>query len=610
MHSDMILRESIIRSTKVLAGKNIRVVMEGFAPHVKFDTKTKKPFEIVLPMIPDSCPLPLVNAIKGYQDHEVYHILYSSADDICDSSKGQVWHYLHNVVDDNFINAKGAKAFPGTHIEIFNGYRYIQDNMPAYEHGHITRVFGVNEKQAQAGYLVSWVARKMESEFQSDWYDASPLVALMKPLDDALHPALLEKMQKCQDPDDVRAITDGLYDFCIDMDLMEHLKKIAENDGKSGGHKPEKGEKGEEEGKKSEAEGEGEEDEIDAEDLPGSFEDALGDLIGKKIAIEFKNKKGTFFWSDRMNEVLTLEDYASSSRGRGYDVASTVGLSEFERSCKEQSNFLRKRLERLLESRNRVYYTGGYKSGKLNGKQLATIPCGNTYVFSRKNDVRSLNAAVGLLCDLSGSMSGEKVKLAAQSTFTMADCLEKLNIPFEALGFWTDQPMNLKQREIDAAWEKFNKDNDSSITSRVVSRRAPESTIIFKGFNEVFGLKHKAGLMSASKSHIGMANNNDATHLRIALERLSKQPQEKKVLFVFSDGQPAFSGTDTYDNARSKLKELAQNAKKEYGVTVVGVGIKTDSVSKFYDNAKVINKLEELPNTVFEILTKQLLSGK
>lgn len=609
MRSDFILQESIVRSTKILAGKNVRVIMEGFAPRVIFDTKSHLPVEIILPMLPDNCPLPLVNAIKGYQDHEAFHILYSSSADICDSSKDRVWHYLHNMIDDNHINARGTTAFPGTHIEIFNGYKYIHENLPAYEDGYITRTFALDEKPAMAGFLTSWVSRKMESDFQSVWFDKSPLPELMKPLDDALPEELAALFKKCDTPSLVREATDLLLDFVIDMDLYEHLDKIASKDDKafSSGGKSEKDED-DEEGKGSGG-GEDEDDDKEAEEGPSSMENDLAKAIGRNIAQEFEKKKDGFFWTTRNNEVITGDDYLSSPSSpiRNFD---TKSLSEFDNLCKEQSNYLRKKLERMLESRNRVYYTGGFRSGKLHQKNLATIPLGNEAVFARKNDIRSLNAAVSLLCDLSGSMRGPKVGLAAQSTYTLADCLEKLKIPFEALGFWTDGPVKLDTYKLRAAFEKFSKDTDPEVVKRVMNRCAAETTFIFKDFDEGFGLKQKVILQAAAASKIGLMNNNDVTHLKVALERLSKRPQEKKVLFVFSDGQPAFSEYDSKNYAATGLRTLAKNAKRDYGVTIVGIGIQSDAVNKFYDNSLVIHELKELPSAVFEVLSKQLLSGK
>jgi cobaltochelatase CobT len=676
MHSDMILRESLVKSTKILAGKNVKVLMEGFSPRVAYDPRTKQPTEIVLPMVPDNCPKPLVDAIKGFQDHEAAHVLYSSNEDICDSSKGSTWHFLHNVVDDNHINHRMGTDFPGTHIELKNAYKYLFDNMEQYKPAHIEKMFATNKKQATAGYIVSWVARKMNSDFTEEWYDASPLPKLMKHLDDDLSPELAKKLANCKTPADVRELTDDLQVFL--EDIKEELKKMAEQSDKSKGKgedktkpkpkdkskpKKDKGDKSEDkekgDGEKSdekgdeEEEGEGsgesdgeEEDDgdeketkgkpsggdkkgkpskdetpydedappIDTKDLPGGFEDSLAGVIGQNIELSFKNQPGSFFWSDRMNELLTVDNYKGNDRASRYggstsgsiNLTNTDGLEAFDTSCKQVSSYLRKKLERLMESRKRVYRTGGHKSGRIHAKQLFSVPLGNQHVFTQKNDIRAVNACVGLLMDLSGSMGGSKVKLAAQSTYTLADCLDRLKIPFEALGFWTDQGTTINPTELARAWQEFAKGADAKTLTKVVNRTSVNSTFIFKEFGESFGLRQKASLMAASKGQIGMYSNEDATHLRIALERLSKQKYEKKVLFVFSDGSPAFGGD--CNNSRTKLKELADNAMREYGVTVVGIGIESTNVKMFYKNSQVITNLDELPAKVFEILTAQLLA--
>lgn len=606
-YSDLVIKQSIIKTTKVLSGSNVKVIMEGFAPRVAYDPKTKKPLEIVLPMIPDNCPADLLGAIQGYLDHESAHIIYSDGEDICDSTKDKTWHHMHNMVDDCHINGKITQDYPGTYPEILQGYQFIYDNLPGYSDDEINKVFAEDKKRGLVGYMSAWVAQKMGSPFQKAMYEASPLLGHYKELDDKLTPDILEKLENCDSSWKVRELTDVLYKFIEEQELKEEMEEQVKNQeaGSGDGEGDEEGEEGSSSGDPSDGTPKDGKSKVHGNPVPGSLEEGLKKAIGRNIEVEFNTNPKAFFWSDRMNQIISVEDLERKLPLNGH------GLDRFDLECKQVSSFIRKKLERLLESRRRVYYVGGYKSGRLQGRSLYSVAAGNRNVFSKKNEIRSVNAAVGLLVDLSGSMNGPKVKLASQCAYTMADCLERLKVPFEALGFWTDAPFDsstTRIKELQEAWKNFSKETDPKTLAHVVNATAPNSIITFKGFNEGFGLKSKSALQKAANSEIGMHNNEDATALRIALERLAVMPQEKKVLFVFSDGSPAFSEHHHINNTRAKVKELADNAMAEYKIHVVGIGICCDNVTKFYNNNHVISNLSELPDSIFNILSKQLLN--
>lgn len=58
-------------------------------------------------------------------------------------------------------------------------------------------------------------------------------------------------------------------------------------------------------------------------------------------------------------------------------------------------------------------------------------------VFRKKEDHRAVNACVQQVIDLSGSMGGRKIQLALASAYTIADALDRINVPNIITGFTT-----------------------------------------------------------------------------------------------------------------------------------------------------------------------------
>ncbi|WP_436976555.1 cobaltochelatase CobT-related protein, partial [Salmonella enterica] len=54
-----------------------------------------------------------------------------------------------------------------------------------------------------------------------------------------------------------------------------------------------------------------------------------------------------------------------------------------------------------------------------------------------KEDHKAVNACVQQVIDLSGSMNGKKILLALASAYTIADALDRINVPNIITGFTT-----------------------------------------------------------------------------------------------------------------------------------------------------------------------------
>jgi cobalamin biosynthesis protein CobT len=96
-----------------------------------------------------------------------------------------------------------------------------------------------------------------------------------------------------------------------------------------------------------------------------------------------------------------------------------------------------------------------------------------------------------------------------------------------------------------------------------------------------------------------MRNNVDGECVEIAGRRLLARREKGKILMVLSDGAPSCFG-DTKTLA-AHLKKVVDNISKA-GVNVIGIGIESTEVRRFYPKSLVLNNVSELPVVVMKEL--------
>lgn len=582
------------KTTKILAQKGIEVHTEGFAPRVEYNHVTKQPERIFIPEIPDGASDQLIAAIHGFIDHECGHILESNAEDICDGTKNQLWHYIHNCIEDPRVNAKMSERYPGCEANIRNGYNFLFSRADPttgwnpYDKDCFDKLDWMNAdaiKDAQVNYSSLWFAKKSKCRFSSAKYDELEAERLFDPLEAKMDPRYLDALKRAHTAEEVKEATDYFVEF--------FHKEFDE--GSSG-----KGDPSEGEGKPADPSSTKHTGRLED---PKMLEEKLADSLRNEIEHLAKGAKRHFYFSDRYDIIHNKHDMV---KGRG----GMPVVYNFEQETKMVTNYLSKDLRRLLEARQRRWYTGGYKSGKLNQKVLHSVRLGNDRIFSKKNEIKHVKAAVSLLIDMSGSMGGRmssgkddksKIYIATQSAYAFAMVLEQLKVPYEIWGFSTNGSNSAKL----AAFEKFKADADPAVVEKMVSYCTFEDFYAFKTFDQNFDLISKSAMVKTANSEIPMQNNEDSIHVMKALERLGARPEEKKTLFVFSDGQPAFA-PGRPKLSQEMLKYLDANAKQQYGVDIFGIGIMSDAVQHYYRNYKVVHKLEDLPSSLFEFLKTRI----
>ena len=125
-----ILREVVVKVTKLLAGQSIQVTQRGAQAYAKAD-KTGKPYLVNIPFIPDTATPGFIAAIQGFIDHEVGHILFTDWSVQKKIRGDQKLHNCWNIVEDPFIERMMSKKFPGTAYNLDKVYGYFIEHITA-----------------------------------------------------------------------------------------------------------------------------------------------------------------------------------------------------------------------------------------------------------------------------------------------------------------------------------------------------------------------------------------------------------------------------------------------------------------------------------------------
>ena len=199
-------------------------------------------------------------------------------------------------------------------------------------------------------------------------------------------------------------------------------------------------------------------------------------------------------------------------------------------------------------------------------------------IFDKKREEKKLeDIAVMLLIDESGSMKGEKEKMARDAAIIFAEALHQLQIPFYAIGFSADGEENMKFYDVIhhhyVTWD-----------------------------SQRYGL-------AAMQAYFH--TNFDGYSIRNASYILRKRKETNKILFVISDGYPA---SRMYSSFKEGIRDTTNSIREaSTDIHVLGIGIgggNTSIFKKMYNGSFVEAKPEELSHVLskeFKIILRKIM---
>ena len=521
--------------------------------------------------------------IRYYVKHETSHIVHSDFGILeRDRPKGLL-AFINNLLEDHRIDYLNDMEYAGD-VRISNAYWEIYGK-------DITNMIEGEDERIQKQMETALPLFAWEAEVRSDWVPyasgvASDLRKQMTPEARAVYDKLmgytddLRFVREHGDGENVMALAKLILEDVFNQNPEDYIEE--EGDTSSGDGKAETDSKGDEEGGTSGddvGEGEGVKPEM-KEDII-TVTDVMERMMHKhessRVGIHVPHEgrtDGAYVIPKRSQYVILnfpecKHDSRISEREKSILNKSTV--NEYVTSnAKPLANKLRLKLQ--VRSRDRYEY--GLKKGKIHNGSLHRLLSGDANtsqrVFRQRKVNDTLDTAITLLVDCSGSMSGVKFDYACAGAAGMASALRPLNLPFSVLGFtntWgKDDPM---------VW-------------------------VFNDFGERVGDSELVDRFSFASG--ALWENTDGDAIAYASQQLLQRKEKRKVLLVLSDGSPA--GRRSSGDIRAYTRDVINNMSKH--IEMFGIGICDDNVREYYTNHAVIRDIGDLTPTILSVLDRSI----
>lgn len=586
----VIFEDATASAAKVISrkGNEVRVVFAGNQAKTNGST-------IVIPKMGDGKMMQErhVKTIRGYADHESAHVLLSDNKVITKAKNEheELVSYMTNAVEDVRIEKGFTGLYPGSKESIMQTADYaaralakdIAENPEALSDpmqiGPVMITMFGRKRLGMATPAMQWMMDQVPPEQAAKyekWVDA--LMGLPTGCEDG-YVNTPEAHKGCKQAYELAKLICG---------EMKKDKEEEQQQNESGGG----------------VGGEAKEDAKERKPISADLDDAVEDMAQE---INSSGAKA----GDMYRPFTRADDLVHSKKGcrvhhehglcHFCGVLAEDDISAYQKVLTKFTSHLatmKRKLERALLAKAQTEYETGLPSGRLDKRRLIEVVQGRTNVFRRKEEGADLNTAVTVLVDLSGSMSGSKSHVATQTAIALAQPLASVGIPFEVLGFHTGHHFE------DDNMRRLLADHRAGMQ---YSRTAAEDYFVFKSFDET--LREARPAMSKIANCVGGCNH-DGEAVMWAAMRLMKRRENKKVLIVLSDGQPAGSTDFGDDHLRQHLRDVASYLEGLRDFYVVGIGILTDAPKHFYKRNVVLNDISDLSKSVLDELGRVLVSTR
>jgi cobaltochelatase CobT len=594
MKTQEFIHESI-GVTDVFGRKSgVKVVFEGDQAHTDGET-------ITIPSLPQDAVMSKhsVGVSRGYIDHESAHVRCTDWDvskklfKECEEHNRPSLKAITNCVEDMFIEREYMKLYPGSERNLNTLCTDI--NKMEVEH------FKNLPEDQRTGVNLGTVAAGILSRGRQDYVDTSELWDCVPDNIKAHSEKWQEYIDKVESTSDSIRLAKSIYkllredpnlesnpeDFNPEDPDSSDLSGIPDGDGDllPDGMK----------------EGYGEADKALEEAISEDGESGparQGEGSGAKGLAKGKGALGYTVYSTKYDTVLhrRLPKPAEDSDNEPFWTGSHEGYAKDKSRLQSQITVMKSKLQRVIASKEMRDWDFGRERGRLDSKRFSGALTGQRNVYKRRTDRAEMDTAISILVDCSGSMCGEKIRLAKQVAIVLSECFEGTGVKYEVVGFTNFMS--------GSNYSIFAEAEDSGKTYH---RLEPLQMLVFKEFND--RLRDAQPFINTIDS-VRRGNNSDRDAIQFVSTRLSKRPESRKILFTLSDGSPA-NGCSYHVNIRDLIrgaKEAVDEASKE--MECIGIGIQDSSVKKIYPNYAVVNDLNELQGTVMRKLSSILTGGK
>jgi cobalamin biosynthesis protein CobT len=361
------------------------------------------------------------------------------------------------------------------------------------------------------------------------------------------------------------------------------------------------------------------------------FDPDLGKAVEREVAQitkeAIKNQAAGAYrvYSTRYDKWHTRHDTDNKygdNRTFGPRMRGAGAISSYEASVagmKGHISVMRRKIERMVLSTQRRDWNTAQEYGYIDPKRLTQAAMGSLNVHRVRSDRAEMDTALGILIDLSGSMSGAKARLSQQIAIALAQALDTIGVAYAIYGHntRTDAAYVGKGGKTVKDTDWYNALEASHAAGIMWGREVPIDMYEFKSFDE--RLPEAKGGLGSIASMIGGANA-DADAIMYAWGKLKERRERRKIMFVLNDGQPAWGcylaqpGGPAYhhrsESACGVQTKRAVKAVMDQGCELVGIGILDDSVKQYYPKWAVSESLEDFTNKTMDMLARVLIGDR
>ena len=574
--------------------------------------------DIILPALPlprnaedVEGALNLAKKVQGFIPHEVAHCRFTDFESIAErfpqglvSPRDHLVKSLENVIEDARIEKKLIALYPGTRGQIDDMCELLSKEgwfNPCEQDAEPARIL-----TSYALYTVRGLIRG-QAMFDQLALESRPAVVARfgEGFTTRLDVLLENRAPKCTSTADVLQLADVIVDVLEDEEKKAEEESNANSDDSTGGDS-------------NQAQGDGQQDDGDGDDQAGSgsggdqtsegaIADAAGDGAGGAggdagdvDGTESGAAGTTPSAQDILDAIKAARDGAEMHGEKDLgDVASAAIQAQVEAAVQRalddeddrleyvrdsnasmktidvegnpnrprtegsfdpsQANRLTQRITALMRNelqvlqRERTLET--HRSGALNQRRLSRADSGDRRLFISTTEKKKLNTAVFILEDISGSMKGDRIKLASNACFAGASSMNALKGVTTAVG-------------------------------------------TFPGYSLALRFGERA---QAKKDHFALKDEGStpmAEGILWAARQLVSRKEDRKILIVATDGDPD-----------CKVSAAAQIAAVEaMGIEVHGLGILHTGVTKLFKKNAVIRSIDELPHAMVSMVRGSIRS--
>ncbi|MDM7094300.1 porphyrin biosynthesis protein, partial [Enterobacter hormaechei] len=180
-------RDCVKRVVAMLSGKQIPVAERGNEAYVRYNRRGE-PVLVNIPSIPDDASPTLMNAVRGFLDHEVAHILFTDpkvAMKMRERGKAPSTG-LWNALEDVFIERRMGQVFNGTRRNLLATQNLVIDK---YFKGKVSEAVSIchgNQRELFLKFFLCPVVRAWDGQspfidfMEEHWHLIEKPIALLK----------------------------------------------------------------------------------------------------------------------------------------------------------------------------------------------------------------------------------------------------------------------------------------------------------------------------------------------------------------------------------------------------------------------------------------------